>query len=565
MDNKQYITHFTKICRSDKFKKMIKKKLDNFNWVYLILRKKLKFRDKDHKIYKSLKPYYKLCVRLKNFFVKEIIDILYKDYFRKEIYSLKINDFINKLKSYIQKNEIYQKLYDEMKLLSQEEKLILQKEYNKKISKNKNYKSVYNTYNLDLYKDNCKRKSKYLLNIFLLNSLQEGDCLYTTDEIKKKQPCINKTITITTLIKSLNSLHMYCVLKIENLKDIKVCDLTNKEDLLFLVKYYIETNKKKLKVLTQNRMKEYPLHMRKVFVNKKSKNIIIGDIHCDLKSLINILNSLFEKKLINNNFKLKKNVNIFFLGDIVDYGYFGLEIFFLILLLYYKNPEQTFFINGNHDDHKYHRHKHFGEELNEKIKNKKILKIFNKFLNMIPCVIFLRYNDDEKYFQLCHGGIDKNEFDLSHFLHKDERLIKSVKNNIYPNEPAYNMTGFKWTDFNYNVKGFVKNKERGDNLYIVGPDYVKQYLKKNKIYSIISGHQDNTVFHALLDKEMRYKRDNDIFVYEPYYEMFQLFDFKCKSQYVVDPCNDFLACVTSTAFNKNVKCSTFLLLEKNNS
>ena len=48
-------------------------------------------------------------------------------------------------------------------------------------------------------------------------------------------------------------------------------------------------------------------------------------------------------------------------------------------------------------------------------------------------------------------------------------------------------------------------------------------------------------------------------MYDPYYEMFKLFDFKCNSQHTVDPCN-VLACV-NTAFNKNVKCNTFLLLK----
>lgn len=91
------------------------------------------------------------------------------------------------------------------------------------------------------------------------------------------------------------------------------------------------------------------------FIEKKdvSQNSTISvraDLHGDLKSLIETLKALQKKKVLDENFRCVPNCYLVFLGDYVDRGYYNLEVVSLLALLKLENPEQTWLIQGNHDN-----------------------------------------------------------------------------------------------------------------------------------------------------------------------------------------------------------------------
>ena len=45
-----------------------------------------------------------------------------------------------------------------------------------------------------------------------------------------------------------------------------------------------------------------------------------------------------------------KPVRLVFLGDYIDRGFYSLEVLYLILRLALENPNQVFFIAGNHEE-----------------------------------------------------------------------------------------------------------------------------------------------------------------------------------------------------------------------
>lgn len=76
------------------------------------------------------------------------------------------------------------------------------------------------------------------------------------------------------------------------------------------------------------------------------------------------MRDLVSKNIFTNvkskygSFKLKDGKYLFFLGDIVDRGPYGMELMTLISLLKLNNYDRVYIINGNHED--FFTYKKFG-------------------------------------------------------------------------------------------------------------------------------------------------------------------------------------------------------------
>lgn len=75
-----------------------------------------------------------------------------------------------------------------------------------------------------------------------------------------------------------------------------------------------------------------------------------ADLHGDLRSLVENIQSLQKIGNLDENFKCKPNFELVFLGDYVDRGNYSLEILALILSLKLENPNQVTIIRGNHEE-----------------------------------------------------------------------------------------------------------------------------------------------------------------------------------------------------------------------
>jgi predicted MPP superfamily phosphohydrolase len=310
---------------------------------------------------------------------------------------------------------------------------------------------------------------------------------------------------------------------------------------------------------------EYPKKMffQKITIKDTDNVYLIGDIHSSLESFRNILVDLAWKKKIfkeNENFlKLKKGNYIIFLGDLVDRGPYSIEVLLIALTLKKHNLDQVHIINGNHEDETVYERYGFKTEMEKEIEESDFNKIDNikYILDRLPTVIFLKFESDPKWFQLCHGGIDENFINETHIR---DFLKKRIKNLFY-SDIDYNSNGFKWSDFDMEQTGFEEDA-RGIGVGIkVGIELTNNYLKNNNLYTIISGHQDNINFGFLPKTKTREVNHNECFRNLTGYNLY------CpdtENQIEIHDPTDYGAIITSTAVGPKEKIykHTYLILQK---
>lgn len=245
--------------------------------------------------------------------------------------------------------------------------------------------------------------------------------------------------------------------------------------------------------------------------------------------------------------KLKKHVRLVFLGDYIDRGFYSLEVLYLILRLALENPEQVFFISGNHEepsakDHKttfadpeqkdfYHRvfycHYGFTWELQRSRESgmalsqmsvEQLVDGFSKFFQSLPKGLIAE--TDMGRIQFTHGVMEKNLWptditydpatqkwigeigeqnhaEFSKFLEDPNMRVFEVKD----------AEGICWSDVGelqpnglppaarkppVNPDHIMAVDENGSrNRPMLGPEAVETYLRQFKIRTIVRGHQHN--------------------------------------------------------------------------
>lgn len=89
---------------------------------------------------------------------------------------------------------------------------------------------------------------------------------------------------------------------------------------------------------------------KRIFVTNNTKGYSCGDLHGSVFHLIKNLLYLKSTKVINENLEIIGDNLIIFTGDFVDRGAFGVEVLYLLMVLYNKNPNKVVIIKGNHED-----------------------------------------------------------------------------------------------------------------------------------------------------------------------------------------------------------------------
>jgi hypothetical protein len=178
------------------------------------------------------------------------------------------------------------------------------------------------------------------------------------------------------------------------------------------------------------------------FLNIENKITVIGDLHGSLFNFIRTIFRLRKINVLNENFQLntaksiqttKIRNKLVFLGDIIDSGYYSLEIYYIMILLKLINSEDVYIIRGNHEyisenekilapnainqndvqedlDHKYITNIVFGGRLSFNLEcadmNIEPELIFNSY-RYLPCALFLQIDENgvDRYYFFSHGGI----------------------------------------------------------------------------------------------------------------------------------------------------------------
>ncbi len=233
---------------------------------------------------------------------------------------------------------------------------------------------------------------------------------------------------------------------------------------------------------------------------KNKKYAVIGDFHSSFYSFYQVIKSNLD---MMDNLTLKDKNYIFFLGDLVDRGPYSLEVLLFSFILKIKNPNNVFIINGNHEDQSTYNKYGFRTEFKNQFKltPDDISKI-TKTMFFFSSAIYLKFN--EKIYHLSHGAFDAEfglnvkyigplddleEVSLKQFLNSKSKLCLIDKGK------TGRVNQFKWGDFKQS-SGYDK-PVGGRGKF--GWNVVAEYLKKNNIECMITGHQDQTPLGLIVD------------------------------------------------------------------
>jgi len=181
-----------------------------------------------------------------------------------------------------------------------------------------------------------------------------------------------------------------------------------------------------------------------LFAPSGSNLILIGDIHGSVHSLVRNFIRLVLLGHIDDNFVLKKNVYLIFLGDIADRGWYSVEAWYLIMLVKLKNWDRVQILQGNHEIIAQNRHDGSHLELKLKYRND-LLKEFRANGKFVAAETFLK--DASQQTRPFDPENLKKVFLGKDFKKRLENLYVAVKKN--EKDPALvgsNLTAFTaWT------------------------------------------------------------------------------------------------------------------------
>jgi hypothetical protein len=279
-----------------------------------------------------------------------------------------------------------------------------------------------------------------------------------------------------------------------------------------LMDEYNETFYEKTPIKLLNEEQSYL--QKKILLGNEQKIAFIGDLHGSIHSFLKILEDLKNKGLLDDDFKIKDNTfNMVFLGDYVDRGQYGAEVWYVLLRLKLANWDQVFLVRGNHEDVVINEIYHFAGQYNGingelRVKygekdDKILMERFNELYQQLPLAIYLGIPGTDGYngynwIQCCHGGIDPTFNPLDFFNQEDDiHIIKAF--NI--NNSSYN---FSWGDFfsikdsndNESAISTLKERLKGynpppgvDDVCKFMVDDVRKFMNDNHIIAIFRGHQ----------------------------------------------------------------------------
>lgn len=268
--------------------------------------------------------------------------------------------------------------------------------------------------------------------------------------------------------------------------------------------------------------------VQKLVLPEGSQVAMWGDLHGSVHSLLRTLIKLKSEGFLDDNYKItKKNFYMFFLGDFVDRGKYGVEVIYTLLRLQITNPERVFLVRGNHEDAGICEQYGFGTELNFKFGlacNKDSIYALYEYL---PMAIFLGKKISEKYGDFilcCHGGIEPG-FNPAQLLNSSgsmryawlgtlkrgdwmaslpavwqqsirENHAPEVFTNFLPLAPINPLgIGFLWNDFIDDISTDFIRASRGGCALSFGADAVLHYMysvnQGYRISKIIRAHQHN--------------------------------------------------------------------------
>jgi len=219
------------------------------------------------------------------------------------------------------------------------------------------------------------------------------------------------------------------------------------------------------------RVGNFDISGRLIELKPQGEALVVGDLHGDLNSLIDILRgSNFLQKMNQNSVSV-----LVFLGDYGDRGEYSKEVYYIVLKLKRLFPEQVILMRGNHEgpedlmasphDLPMEFQMKFGEKWEGAYS--KVRDLFARLYNAVLI--------EERYLMI-HGGLPpqaKTIEDLAyaHNLHPKKGFLEDML----------------WSDPNEMIKGVCASPRGAGKLF--GENITSEALRRFNAKILIRGHE----------------------------------------------------------------------------
>ena len=251
---------------------------------------------------------------------------------------------------------------------------------------------------------------------------------------------------------------------------------------------------------TRDHNEEDPSFVEKIIVPEGTRCIVIGDIHSGLQSVVEIIDSLVSRGILDDELHLKSGYYMIFLGDVLDRGGLGLDIIHILFQMKVLNFQSMWIINGNHEDVSMYSRHGFGDEMEAQLEKDSDKNLIHNLLTHLPSAIYVNFQENNSWIQMNHGGIDPYYYPRE-FMASDY----DFEFHGFDGEGGLETAGLRWNDFNGHVHR-VGPSSRGGSVLEYGKEATEEYLNTNGLSGIVRGHQD-FMHCAILEKYNGSARD----------------------------------------------------------
>ncbi len=187
------------------------------------------------------------------------------------------------------------------------------------------------------------------------------------------------------------------------------------------------------KLLEAGKAKNYTgTFVLKVNATQNTKIVVWGDVQGAFHSLSRNLRELVKLGIIDENLKVTNpDYYLIFMGDVISRSAFIMETVSVVARLILNNPENVFYIRGNHESSNYWNGKGLERELKirarslDKNAETPLEKLTNDFFDTLPAIVYFGALPDQtiQFLRISHEGADGeskiaeiNDSKLSPFL-----------------------------------------------------------------------------------------------------------------------------------------------------
>ncbi|MBU1007897.1 metallophosphoesterase [Candidatus Dependentiae bacterium] len=270
------------------------------------------------------------------------------------------------------------------------------------------------------------------------------------------------------------------------------------------LKAFIESSEKILtraKICTDRLIKPFA---RRVILKEGDEAFVMGDIHGSVHSLIRNLLRLIAMGHMDEDLKLKDNMYGFFTGDYGDRGHYGVEVWYILMKLFLKNPDKIFLIKGNHETRSMANVYGLRVEVEKKYGKDSLdgpFDLLSRAFLLLSSVVYV--GDKKDVIQVCHGGIPVCDT----CLFSEQKVYRLLSKVYSPTEKASEWVvtidteaagQFWWNDFDLPFGLGVTN--RGSRF--VGIGSVVEIFEGTIVRNVFRGHWHNIFSVSRLSSQM---------------------------------------------------------------